>query len=355
MKNIRFPRLRFGLGLCFVPAVLLLTAQAQDAKAPTEPAPPALDEIKITERVNAATTRALDYIASKQRPDGGWANNNAINGFTLLAFLGRGHTPGRGPYKEVLEKGKKFLLSTQQPTGYTSFSSMYEHGMATLAMAEMYGMDPDPELEEKTRKAVDLIVKIQGNLGGWNYAPSPADGDLSVSVMQIVAMRAASNAEVPVPQTAIKKAITYVRGKANPSGPGYGYAGPGPGTPQTSAAGALSMQLLGQYNDPQIERTLAWLSAIKPDWSGAGGVSYFYYFHYYAIQAYYQAGGKEWNEWHPRVRELLLKNQNKDGSWDVPPGSAEANLVTPESKVYSTAIATLVLNIYKHFLPAYQR
>ena len=37
------------------------------------------------------------------------------------------------------------------------------------------------------------------------------------------------------------------------------------------------------------------------------------------------------------------------------PGSAEAGYVTADSKIYSTAMATLVLNIYLHYLPAYQR
>ena len=79
-------------------------------------------------------------------------------------------------------------------------------------------------------------------------------------------------------------------------------------------------------------------------------------FHYYAIQASYQAGGATWNDWHPKVRELLLSKQNGDGSWDVPPGTAESNEgdVGP-NKVYWTAMATLVLEIYMHFLPAYQR
>ena len=115
--------------------------------------------------------------------------------------MGRGHAPGRGPYRDVLERGKKFLLSTAKPdTGYVSFSSMYEHGMATLCLAEMYGMDPDPDLEAALRKAVDLIVKCQSPSGGWRYNPTPGDQDLSVTVMQIVALRAANNAEVPGPR-----------------------------------------------------------------------------------------------------------------------------------------------------------
>ena len=73
---------------------------------------------------------------------------------------------------------------------------MYEHGLATLCLAEMYGMDPDPELEDKLRKAVDLIIKCQSPAGGWRYSPSPTDQDLSVTVMQVVALRAANNAGV---------------------------------------------------------------------------------------------------------------------------------------------------------------
>src|SRR5262249_19860509 len=95
------------------------------------------------------------------------------------------------------------------------------------------------------------------------------------------------------------------------------------------------------------------LSTTPVDWGGPSP-QYFYYFHYYAIQAFYQAGGKEWNDWHPRVRELLLKHQNTDGSWDVPAGTAEAPQVGAD-RTYPTAMATLILNIYRHYLPAYQR
>jgi hypothetical protein len=339
--------------LCVVLAARSWPAAAQE-QGPKPTAAP-LTEIKVVERVTAATDRALKYLASKQRPDGGWVDNNAVNAVALLAFLGRGHVPGRGPYRDVLDKGKRFVLSKSNPqTGFLGFGSMYEHGLATLALAEMYGMDPDPNLEEKLRKAVDLIVKCQSPAGGWRYSPSPTDQDLSVTVMQIVALRAANNADVPVPAQTIEKAIAYVRSCAAPApGGGFGYAGAGSG-PQTSAAGILSLQLLGKHDDPAIPRALDYVSAIPIVW-GSGGANYFYYFHYYAIQATYQAGGKHWNEWHPRIRELLLEKQNADGSWDMPPGTAEAEGTVGPNKVYWTSMACLVLDIYEHFLPAYQR
>ncbi len=312
-----------------------------------------LTETKVVEQVTGSVDRALEYLASKQKPDGSWHNNNAVNAVAILAFLGRGHVPGRGPYQDVLEQGKKFLLSSAQASGYIAFGSMYEHGLATLALAELYGMTPDPELETKLRKAVELIVKTQSPQGGWRYAPAPNDADLSVTVMQIVALRAANNAEIPVPQETIEKAIGYVHKCANASG-GFSYQPGGGAGPQTSAAGILSLQLSGRYDDPSIPKALDYISKLPVQWS-SGPIAYFYYFHYYAIQAQFQAGGKYWNDWHPRVRELLLSKQNGDGSWDVPPGTSEGENVVGPNKVYWTAMSSLVLEIYMHYLPAYQR
>jgi hypothetical protein len=345
--------------LGIMPGLALLPgAEAQPAKQASPDSAGPSSELQMVERVNNAIDRGLEYITSKQRKDGGWHNNNAVNGLALLAYMGRGHVPKRGKYPEQLEKGKRFLLATSNPqTGYLSFGSMYEHGLATLSLAEMYGMDPDPELEDKLRKAISLIERTQSPLGGWRYNPAPDNQDLSVSVMQIVALRAASNAEIPVSEKVVEKAIAYVRRCAAPTG-GYGYEGPGAG-PQTTAAGILSMQLLGKFDDPNIPKSMEvlrnYLRASNKEQFEASGLQYYYYFHYYAMQAHYQFGGKAWADWHPRIRDTLLEYQDKkDGSWPIPAGTSEIAVVDP-NKVYSTAMACLVLDIYLHFLPAYQR
>ena len=349
IRNLQFAISALLVFLCTSGTCATVHAQAPSQRS--DSAAP-LTETKVIEQVTRSVDRALEHLASKQKPDGSWHNNNAVNGLALLAFMGRGHVPGRGPYRDVLERGKNFIVTSAKPEGFLGFGSMYEHGLATLALAEMYGMDPDPELETKLRKAVELIVKCQSAAGGWRYNPAPSDQDLSVTVMQIVALRAASNAEIPVPTQTIEKAIAYVRTCAHPNG-GFGYQGPAQ-TPQTSAAGTLSLQLLGRYDDPAIPKALDYLSKLPVQWNNSGA-QYFYYFHYYAIQAQFQAGGKHWNDWHPKVRELLLSKQNPDGSWDVPPGTAEAESVVGPNKVYWTAMASLVLEIYMHYLPAYQR
>ena len=150
-------------------AVCGLGAAAVEAQSPAAPPPTTaaiLTEARIVERVTTAVDRALGYMASKQQSDGAWTDNQAVNSLAILSYLGRGNVPGRGPYRDLLARAKRFILASQQPNGLfasprPSHGPMYEHALSTLACAEMYGMDPDPELEEKLRKAVDLILKAE--------------------------------------------------------------------------------------------------------------------------------------------------------------------------------------------------
>lgn len=360
-RSVLAVALTFGvfLGIALVSAA----GPRLEAQPPAPAAPPVqaetLNDVRVIERVTQATERALTFLASKQSPSGGWDDNHAVNGLCCLAFMGSGHSPGRGQYRDVLEKAKRRLLGAQDPKGVfisprQSHGPMYEHALVTLALAEMYGMDPDPKLESSLRRAVQVIVASQAPNGGWRYQPNPGDHDLSVTVMQIVALRAASNSEVPVPEATIDNAIKYVRSCYREEG-GYGYQ-PGHGRkPEMTAAGVLSMQLLGKPDTPEVRKSLDYLITVPVLWD-RGQTEYFFYFHYYAMQATYQAGGRHWNEWHPRIRELLLENQNTDGSWSCAPNTAESRQGTVGmGKPYWTAMSTLVLEVYMHYLPAYQR
>ena len=338
--------------------ILLIISSSILAVFPSlaEETPPAVDPLSedtVIEQVSGAIDRGLEYMASKERPEGGWFDNQAVNGLACLAFMGRGHVPGRGPYRDVLERAKRAVLAAQDDSGIIiTKGQMYEHALATLALAEMYGMDYDPLLEEGLRKAVNVIVRAQSDNGGWRYKPEPGDHDLSVSVMQVVALRAANNAEIPVPEETIQKAKAYVRSCATPAG-GFSYQPGQAPKPQMSVAGVLSLQLMGEPNDPSISKALDYYATADTVWNG----DFWFYRHYYAIQATYQAGGEYWNAYHPKIRTVLLANQNDDGGWGSPPGdSHESNAgVVGGDSIYSTAMACLILEIYNHFLPAYQR
>jgi Prenyltransferase and squalene oxidase repeat len=334
-------------------------AASDYASAQNRPsADPPLDDAAVLQRVTAAIDRALIHLARRQYPDGSWPSgygrNVGVNGVALLAFMGRGHHPERGQYKEALTRGRQYLLATQKPEGMYdspnhSHGPMYEHALAALAMVELYGMTSDPKMEPSIRKAITLIVRSQAEEGGWRYQPLPRDADISVTVMQVVALRAAQNAGVAVPQRTLDKALEYVKRCSTERG-GFGYMpGHHEGLART-AAGILSLQLAGQPDAIEVKKGLDYLNSQPITWGG----EYFFYTHYYAIQAQYQAGGNSWNRWHPKIRELLLKQQNADGSWPVPPGGNEQQANTRDN-VYPTAMACLVLEIYLHLLPAYQR
>ena len=84
--------------------------QRQDAGRPAPTAAATLNEVEVVRRVNAATDRALDYLErtrSRKGPNAGaWVpDNNAINAMAVLAFLSRGHVPGRGKYGDTVEGG----------------------------------------------------------------------------------------------------------------------------------------------------------------------------------------------------------------------------------------------------------
>jgi prenyltransferase beta subunit len=323
--------------------------------------PPPLDDAAILKRVGGAIDKALARLAKSQYPDGSWPSgyggngrNQGVNGVAILSFLGRGHHPDRGPYRDNLTRARKFVLGSQNAAGLyvspnQSHGPMYEHALATLAMVEMLGMANDPKHDASVRKAVQLIVRCQSENGGWRYQPHPGDADISVTVMEIVALRAARNAGLEVPQKTLDKAMKYVRDCAHQQG-GFGYQpGNGPG-PARTAAGILSCQLAGDPGAKEIPPALKFLASEPITWGG----EWFYYTHYYAIQAHYQAGGDAWNQWHPKIRELLLSKQSPDGTWPIPPGCQE-NQTANKDNVYPTAMACLVLEVYLHLLPAYQR
>ncbi|MFM7074865.1 MAG: prenyltransferase/squalene oxidase repeat-containing protein [Planctomycetaceae bacterium] len=334
-------------------------AAAGPGAAAAEPAGSAEADARDLVRVEAAVDRGLEYLAVKQDPGGSWQHgmsqqpNTGINALCLLAFMGRGHVPGRGPYKETVGRALDALVAAQQPDGLVvrsggnSHGPMYEHALATLALIEASGWRSDAAMRDCCRRAVEVILGAQNAEGGWRYQPRPSDADLSVTVMQVVALRAAQNARLAVPEETLEQAIRYVKRCARPDG-GFSYQ-PGQGAKDAqSAAGALCLQLLGTFDDPDVARALEALQkrAYKPEMD-----QYFHYMNYYAMQAHFQAGEQAWSTWHPRVRDLLLESQAADGSW---PGWQEERLNGP-AKCYSTAMGSITLEVYMHYLPAYQR
>ena len=67
---------------------------------------------------------------------------------------------------------------------------MYNHGFATLALAESYGAVNDDRLGPALQKAVRLILTSQeaNPTKAWRYSPDARDADTTVSGAQMVAL-----------------------------------------------------------------------------------------------------------------------------------------------------------------------
>ena len=97
-------------------------------------------------------------------------------------------------------------------------------------------MTGDDRVKEKLQKAVRLIERTQNNEGGWRYMPVPYDADISVTICQVMALRAARDAGIKVEKDVIDKSIKYVISCQNPDG-GFSYQSPRSGGGSRADAG----------------------------------------------------------------------------------------------------------------------
>lgn len=309
-------------------------------------------DVKMDEPTKKATAKALEWLAARQNVDGSWSDgryphNTAITAFALMAFMAQGHLPQQGLYGPEVAKGSRFLITSMREDGYlvgTRGGNMYCHGMATLALAELWGMTGDNELKPVLKKAVGLIVASQNPEGGWRYEPRPTGADISVTIMQVMALRAAKNSGLHVPDTTLAKAVDYIERCYEPSTGGFRYMprSGGPGFART-AAGACVLQLTGRYTAKQIPKAIEYLK------NNFDSRQHYWYGHYYAAHAMHQVGGKDWEAWYSRLRATLLPLQSPDGSWIKPLGADGAG------PIYQTAIGVIVLSVPGNYLPIFQR
>jgi len=189
------------------------------------------DNVKMDDDTKKAVEKALAWLKDQQQRDGSWGNT-AITSFALMAFMANGHVPNQGIYGESVSKGVRYLLAcvrdnpNRRDDGYLvgdRGGNMYCHGMAALALSQVYGMTGDEDVKKITKRAIELIIKTQNNEGGWRYDPSPTGADISVTIMQVMALRGAKDAGIHVPDKVMTDALKYVNKCYDKRTGGYKY------------------------------------------------------------------------------------------------------------------------------------
>lgn len=311
------------------------------------------DEIDAPTR--AAVDKGLAWLAKNINPNGvinsSGGDSAAIVGLAGLAFLANGSMPNDGPYGKEAQAILEFMLKNCQESGLIASPNysqpMYGHGFATLYLAEVYGTTPREDVKNSLQKAIRLIVNCQQpNVGGWRYQPLPNDSDISVTICQVMALRAARNAGIKVPNVTIDNAIRYVRNSQEPDG-GFRYViNSGGSAYPRSAAGVACLYYMRSGNDfsEEIKRGIGYLKARLPGAGNPDAEGNFFYGNYYATQAMFMYGGDAWEAYWPAVRKSLLAKQGADGSWNGEAGN-----------VYATSMALIMLQVPNRLLPVLQK
>ena len=314
----------------------------------------------------AAVERGLEWLARHQAADGSWrfdlsgcrcdggcsfpgtvTSTTAATGIALLPFLGAGYTHEQGRYRETVTRSLYFLMSRMQPSprgGDLGEGTMYGHGVATLALAEAFGMTGDQMLQPYVRDAMRFIETAQDlHGGGWRYLPGQA-GDTTVTAWQLAALKSATLAGIPAPSPTIDGVCRFLDRVQVRNGEGYGYLSP-QDRPCTSAIGLLCRIYTTWPEEATLDRGLARLAKPGP---AADDV----YQNFYLSQALLLRDHPAWKRWNTRNRDQLVGRQarhgHEAGSWAF----ADADTI-PGGRLGHTALAVLTLEVYYRLLPIY--
>ena len=294
--------------------------------------------------VETVYRRGIDFLVQSQTAAGTWQGQRGaepgVVGLAVLAMLAHGDDPNFGKLAPPIKRGLDFILSQAHPeSGYIG-STMYNHGFATLALAEAYGTVDDPRLGPALKRAVGLILQSQASnpKHGWRYSPERADADTTVSGAQMVALLAARNAGIAVPDEAIRKGLVFFSACQLPDG-GFGYTRADSSSPPRGAIGALVFALARKRDTPQFKAAMEYLKT-----SGMNTGGYPFYFLYYASQANFHADMETWKRWNDTNIKLLKNSQGRDGAWSSNNGP-----------IFGTATALLSLALNYRYLPIYER
>ena len=328
---------------------------------------------KYTERSVGA---ALRWIARHQNPDGSWSiehnTKNCLGGICdgggsekasvgatamgLLPFLASGQTHlSNGPYKTHVHKGLLYLIRVQKPNGALAPNDsreMYEHGLATIALCEAYGMTKDKQIGYAAQAACDYLAAAQNPQGGWRYKPRSPDTDTSVVGWCVMGLKSGVMAGLNVNPEILSKAKSDLERATSGYNKGkFGYTPGRPPTPPMTGAGLLCMQYLGIPREAaSMGEGIEYLMQNQPDAAKKQNI----YYWYYATQVLHNVPGPEWETWNRKMRRVLVDTQErggcKEGSWNP----ANDQWGEHGGRLMVTSLSCLTLEVYYRYLPLYK-
>lgn len=329
------------------------------------------------ERTEQAVRAGLNWLSRHQATHGGWnasqyaagrggiidgqergvcgiRADTGVTGLALLAFLASGSTQVDGEYSSPVQRGLAYLVHQQDSTGSLAgeadhFAAMYCHGIATLAMSEAYAMTADDQLVVPLQRALNYTVTSQHpETGGWRYRPGD-DGDTSQFGWQALALQSGKLAGFGIPKTSFQRMERFLERVSQ--GPNRGLAAYRPerqATPTMTAEALVCRLAIGKLQRPALDEATDFLLDNPP-----GRLPANFYYNYYGALALHLSG-VSWEEWNRAMQQELLGLQLSSGDMA---GSWNPDRIWGQcgGRVFSTATATLCLEVYYRYLPLVNR
>ncbi|HEX5138703.1 MAG TPA: hypothetical protein VFY93_17155 [Planctomycetota bacterium] len=356
--------------------------RTKNTQPPLPPDP--LDSRKTAEAVRLA----LEWLARHQDDDGRWSSADfirhdpagaaradvggvlhdaGVTGLALLCFLSAGYSDrGEGDkayYAVNVEQALRFLRLVQSDDGVfgtrATHSFMYNHAIATIAMAEAARITGDAGLRKSAEIAVRYIEHARNSGGAWRYEPGSGQNDTSVTLWCVEALAAAEAAGIAVDPAAYRGALAWIDSATDGGGrTGYDRRGslparlegagdrfPSSRSEAMTAAGILIRVLAGETprNEDAIRLGTKLIFDQPPAWSPAAGSIDMYYWRA-ATRALRLSRCPRWLSWSSVIQGVALRWQvpstgaHNAGSWD-PIGAWGKE----GGRIYSTAMMTLAL------------
>ena len=322
------------LGEAAIPELRKLT-EDRDA----EVAARARELVRDLSHVPGAVQADLIWLATHQQEDGSWGGGHddyaaGLTGWAVLAFLAAGVTPASHErteglfFGETVRKGLRYLLTKQSPEGCLAprNGSKYilSHAAATLALCEASRL-ADGRHKVAAKKAVDFLLAAQNPGKGWRYSLRCGDNDTHITLIAVLALKAAEHAGLAVPASAYDGAKAWLEEVADDEGrTGYTYKGtrryvPSPRGPREHPESLTAMGvLLGSLLDPRranpkgAER----LSVAPPDWSADHVDFYYWFLGTLALLWHEGPSATRFLAWRSELKKVLLAHVHPEKTWE---------------------------------------
>jgi squalene-hopene/tetraprenyl-beta-curcumene cyclase len=327
-------------------------------------------DVSLKLEVENAIGRGLTWLASKQKPEGYWGQQEhpAMTALVLTGFQGDQSGFYKRKFEKDVNKGYDYILRNVKPDGgiYGKDLSNYNTSISMMALL----VANRPEYQPVIKKARNYIIGLQDDFGEKGMGDDPLDGgigyggtykhsDLANTTFALEALHYSRYLKSDVAGDAEAKdlnwkaAIQFISRTQNlPGSNDQKWASDDPDNkggfvyfPADSKAGEVklsdgkvalrsygSMSYAGllsyiyaqlDKNDPRVKAVYDWLSRhyTLEENPGMGKDGLYYYYHtmakalsIYGVENLNLKDGKSVN-WRKDLAKKLIDLQNSDGSW----------------------------------------